>query len=89
MRDAVDVWIIYKFSETYELFCDIVDQQKAFILNSSQDHCQISSPSRISDTLPAVIFVCFGLIASKHIFPYKDVINKANGSKIELVVLEV
>ena len=31
-------------------FCGIVDQQKAFSLISSQDHCQRSSPSRISDT---------------------------------------
>ena len=30
-------------------FCGVVDQQKAFSLISSQDHCQISSPSRISD----------------------------------------
>ena len=31
-------------------FCGMVDQQKAFSLISSQDHCQRSSPSRISDT---------------------------------------
>ena len=33
-----------------ELFCDMVDQRKAFSLISSQDHCQRSSPLRISDT---------------------------------------
>ena len=31
-------------------FCDMVDQRKAFSLISSRDHCQRSSPSRISDT---------------------------------------
>ena len=31
-------------------FCDMVDWRKAFSLISSQDHCQRSSPSRISDT---------------------------------------
>ena len=31
-------------------FCGMVDQQKAFILISSRDHCQISSPLRVSDT---------------------------------------
>ena len=30
-------------------FCGIVDQRKAFSLISSRDHCQRSSPSRISD----------------------------------------
>ena len=30
-------------------FCGMVDQRKAFSLISSQDHCQRSSPSRISD----------------------------------------
>ena len=34
-------------------FRGVVDQQKAFSLISSQDHCQISSPSRISDTQQA------------------------------------
>ena len=33
-----------------ELFCGMVDQQKAISLISSRDHCQRSSPSRISDT---------------------------------------
>ena len=32
------------------IFCGMVDRQKAFSLISSQDHCQRSSPSRISDT---------------------------------------
>ena len=31
-------------------FCSMVDRRKAFSLISSQDHCQRSSPSRISDT---------------------------------------
>ena len=34
-------------------FCGMVDQQKAFSLISSQDHCQRSSPLRISDMLQA------------------------------------
>ena len=34
-------------------FCGVVDQQKAFSVTSSQDHCQRSSPSQISDTLLA------------------------------------
>ena len=33
-----------------KLFCDIVDRRKAFSLISSRDHCQRSSPLRISDT---------------------------------------
>ena len=31
-------------------FCGVVDERKAFGLISSQDHCQRSSPSRISNT---------------------------------------
>ena len=31
-------------------FCDMVGQRKAFSLISRRDHCQWSSPSRISDT---------------------------------------
>ena len=31
-------------------FCGIVNRRKAFRLISSRDHCQRSSPSRISDT---------------------------------------
>ena len=31
-------------------FCGMVDRRKAFSLISSRDHCQISSPSQISDT---------------------------------------
>ena len=34
-------------------FCSMVDRRKAFSLISSRDHCQRSSPSRISDTLRA------------------------------------
>ena len=33
-----------------ELFCGMVDRRKAFSLISSRDHCQRSSPPRISDT---------------------------------------
>ena len=32
-----------------ELFCGMLDQQKRFSLISSRDHCQRSSPLRISD----------------------------------------
>ena len=35
-------------------FCDMVDQRKAFSLISSRDHCQRSSPSRISGMPRAV-----------------------------------
>ena len=31
-------------------FCGMIDQRKAFNLISSRTYCQISSPSRISDT---------------------------------------
>ena len=31
-------------------FCGMVDRRKAFSLNTSMDHCQRSSPSRVSDT---------------------------------------
>ena len=31
-------------------FCGVLDRQKTFSLISSRDHCQRSSPSRISDT---------------------------------------
>ena len=34
-------------------FCGMVDQQKAFSLISSWEHCQRSSPSPIFDTAPA------------------------------------
>ena len=34
-----------------ELFCGMVDRRKAFSLISSLDHCQISSPLRISNML--------------------------------------
>ena len=33
-----------------KFFCVMVDQRKAFNLNSSRNHCQRSSPSPISDT---------------------------------------
>ena len=34
-------------------FCGMADRRKAFSLIFSRDHCQRSSPSRISDTLRA------------------------------------
>ena len=34
-------------------FCGMVDRRKEFSLISSRDHCQRSSPSRISDTSQA------------------------------------
>ena len=36
--------------ELMNCFCGMVDRRKAFSLISSRDHCQRSSPSRISDT---------------------------------------
>ena len=38
-----------------ELLCRMVDRGKAISLISSRDHCQRSSPSRISDTPRAVV----------------------------------
>ena len=38
-----------------ELFCGIVERQKAFSLISSRDHCQRSLPSRISN-MPRAVF---------------------------------
>ena len=38
-------------------FCGMVDRRKAFSLISSRDHCQRSSPSRISDT-PSRVWTC-------------------------------
>ena len=40
------------FSNCFLMNCfrSIVDRRKAFSLISSRDHCQISSPSRVSDT---------------------------------------
>ena len=32
-------------------FCGMIDRRKAFYLLSSREHCQRSSPSRISDRL--------------------------------------
>ena len=41
-----------KNREAYELncFCGMVNRRKVFNLTSSRDHCQRSSPTRISDT---------------------------------------
>ena len=36
--------------ELMNYFCGMVDRRKAFSLISSRDHCQRSSPSRISNT---------------------------------------
>ena len=38
-------------------FCGMVDRRKTFSLISSRDHCQRSSPSRISDT-PSRAWAC-------------------------------
>ena len=38
-------------------FCGLVDQRKAFSLISSRDHCQRSSPLRISD-MPSRVWTC-------------------------------
>ena len=54
---AIEMFILFicKFElidddDDDELFCGMADQRKAFSLISSRDHCQRSSPSRISDT---------------------------------------
>ena len=39
------------YGDNDELFLCMVDKRKAFSLVSIGDHCQRSSPSRISDTL--------------------------------------
>ena len=50
-------WIMYNRFPVLVLmmmmscFCGMVDRRKAFNFNSSRDHCQRSSPSRISDML--------------------------------------
>ena len=44
---------LHKVMMMMNCFCGVVDQQKAFHLISSHDHCQRSSPSWISDTLQA------------------------------------
>ena len=38
---------------TMNVFCGMVNRQKVFSLISSQEHCQKSSPSQISNTLQA------------------------------------
>ena len=43
-------WCGKRKVDTFRCFCGMVDRRKAFSLISSQDHCQRSSPSRISDT---------------------------------------
>ena len=71
MREAVDIWIVYKFLETYELFCGMFDRRKAFQPGPLSEIPTIP----ISDTTRAAILVCFGRMASKHIFPSKNVIK--------------
>ena len=50
------IWLIARIGHLMKMkmmncFCCMVDQRKAFSLISSRDHCQRSSPSRISDAL--------------------------------------
>ena len=40
---------IFELNEWMNCYCGMVDRRKAFSLISSRDHCQRSSPSRISD----------------------------------------
>ena len=51
IRDGEDLW---QWSYLMNCFCGMVDRRKAFSFISSRDHCQRSSPSRISDTLSRV-----------------------------------
>ena len=55
VRNHRDIKLVTSDKRTKRLmmmnrFCGMVDRRKAFSLISSQDHCQRSSPSRISDT---------------------------------------
>ena len=47
------IYILYIYYKMMKMmmycFCGMVDRRKAFSPISSRDHCQISSPSRISD----------------------------------------
>ena len=52
--------------ELMNCFCGMVDRRKAFSLISSQDHCQRSSPSRISDTPRAGFEPMQNLSSDKH-----------------------
>ena len=44
------VFLVGRGDDDDDGFCGIVDRRKVFSLVSSRDHCQRSSPSRISDT---------------------------------------
>ena len=60
-------------------FCGMVDRRKAFSLISSQEHCQRSSPSRISDTPRAGLYNDYLLAPEKLVIPYdmlSDYCNK-------------
>ena len=46
-------WQLEVWGALLNCYCGMVDRQKAFSLISSWDHCQRSSPSRISDRLRA------------------------------------
>ena len=65
VRDEVEMKLIVQISIKifYKLtimmmncFCGMVDRRKAFSLIFSWDHCQRSSPSRISDTPQAMVW---------------------------------
>ena len=55
---CIYIYYIYLYLYMYKFiymmimncFCGMADRRKAFTLISSRDHCQRSSPSRISDT---------------------------------------
>ena len=48
--DVTSSWDVVMMMMMMNCFCGMVDRRKAFSLISSRDHCQRSSPSRISDT---------------------------------------
>ena len=45
------IWVVMMMMMMMNCFCIMVDRRKAFSLVSNWDHCQRSSPSRISDML--------------------------------------
>ena len=48
---SIFVWVLMMMMMMMvNCFCGMVDRRKAFSLIFSRDHCQRSSPSRISDT---------------------------------------
>ena len=52
-KDISNRFVIFDDDMMKNFFCGIVDRQKAFSFIPSRDHCQRSSPSRISGTLRA------------------------------------